>query len=370
VLLLAGTDARRAAAAPRLRALLERVSWPALVDELARQRLLPLLGGRIGAAFPAPPAFARAVDAETRAARAAGELGELLTLHAAAALEAAGVPAVPLKGPLLARALHGDAAMRASRDIDLLVEGGDLERGGDVLAALGWRPDPVAAPPVLHSRLVSDAGLPDVELHWRLHWYEAEFAAAALARAALGPSGIRRLRREDELAALLLFYARDGFAGLRHAIDAAAWWDANGAARDGVPVLDRVVAAHPALGRALTASAVVLDRLVGIPAAALVEAPGCLPWCSRRAVRLANPLMAGTPAQITAEVTLVDGLLAPGGGRRAFLRRRALPSEQQLPADLRGRPMAVARTAHVLRLLRRYALAIMRPRPGRRGDST
>jgi 8-oxo-dGTP pyrophosphatase MutT (NUDIX family) len=260
VLVAAGTRARRAAAAPRMRELLAGVSWPALLDELARQRLVPLLGGRILEAAPgAPEPFARAVAEETRAARAAGELGELITLRIAAALEAAGIANVPLKGPLLARALHGDTAMRSSRDIDLLVARADLGPSVDTLAPLGWHVDAGAAAPVLHVRLVSDAGLPDVEIHWRVHWYECAFAARALARAIPGPDGVRRLRPEDELVALVLYHARDGFAGLRHATDLTAWWDSDRDPALAQPLLGATIAAHPSLERALTASAIVLD---------------------------------------------------------------------------------------------------------------
>jgi hypothetical protein len=360
-LLAAGTRARRAATAPRLRALLEHVSWPALLDELARQRLAPLLGGRIlETAASAPDTFAAAVGRETREARTAGELGELMTLRVAAALESAGVANVPLKGPLQARALHGDAAMRSSRDIDVLVERDDLARSVDALAGLGWRIDPDAAPPVLHVRLVSDAGLPDVELHWRLHWYERDFAAGALGRAARGPDGVRRLRPRDELVALMLYHARDGLAGLRHATDVAAWWDAHpGGDR---PALGAVIAGDPVLERALTASALVLDPLVGTPRAALVGAPPRVPWAVRRAVALANPLMRGSAAQIVAEASVVDVLLAPPGRRRASLRRRALPSPQQLPSDPRDRPLAARRLEHLARLTARCALALVRPR--------
>jgi hypothetical protein len=359
-LLAAGARARRAATAPRLRALLGRVSWPELLDELARQRLVPLLGGRIlETAASAPAAFATAVERETRDARTAGELGELVTLRVAAALESAGVANVPLKGPLQARALHGDAAMRASRDIDVLVLRDDLARSVDALAGLGWRIDPYAAPPVLHVRLVSDAGLPDVELHWRLHWYERDFAADALGRAARGPDGVRRLRPGDELVALMLYHARDGLAGLRHAIDVAAWWDARGGGDR--PALGAAIAGHPVLERALTASALVLDPLLGIPSAALAGPRPRVPWTVRRAVGLANPLMRGSAAQIVAEASLVDVLLAPPGRRRASLRRRALPTPQQLPSDPRARSLATRRLEHLTRLTARGAFALVRP---------
>jgi hypothetical protein len=364
LMLAAGTLARRRATIGRARELLGQASWPAILEELSRQRLVPLLGGRIveAAGSRAPAAFRRAVETETLAARQAGAVLELVALRIAAALEGAGLPCVLLKGPVLARALHGDPAMRFSRDIDVLVARDGLGRAVDALAPLGWRPDAAAAAPVLHVRLVSEANVPDVEVHWRLHWYETEFAARALARAQPGPEWVRRMRKEDELAALLLYYARDGFAGLRYATDVAAWWDGHApAARR--PLLGGIVREHAALARALTASAVVVQRVVGVPAEALVPLPARLPWGLRRAAGLANPLMRGTPAQITAEATLVDGLLAPGGKRRAFLRRRALPTARQLPADLRDRPLTIARTAHVVRLVRRYTLALARPRP-------
>jgi hypothetical protein len=367
VLLLAGTRARRAATAPRARALLGAVDWDALLDALAVQGLVPLLGGRLLELADAPARFADAVRGETAAAGRAGALLELATLRVAAALEAASVPNVPLKEPLLTRALHGDPAVRVSRDIDVLVARGALHRAARALAPLGWRPQDDGGEPVLHLVLAHDEGLPEVELHWRVHWYEDALGGRVLARAAPAPDGVRRLAPLDELATLLLYHARDGLVGLRHPIDVAAWWDARGApAQDGAapadgPLLAPVVAAHPALAGALGASAAVLDRLVGVPAQRLVP-PAPETWAVRRAVALANPLMEGEPQQITAEIALVDGLLAPAGGRGAFLRRRALPSARELPERTAARPLAVARTEHVLRLARRCSLAVIRPR--------
>jgi hypothetical protein len=115
------------------------------------------------------------------------------------------------------------------------------------------------------------------------------------------------------------------------------------------------------LTRALTASAALLERLVGVPSGRLVECPPRLPWGPRRAIALANPLMRGSPEQITAEVSLVDGLLAHTGQRIAFFRRRALPRARDLPSSAARRPIAVARIEHTLRLLRRYALAFRPP---------
>src|SRR4051812_21942137 len=358
MLLLAGTRERRA------RAKVGKVDWAALLAGLEYQRLVPLLGGRVlAAAGKSPPSdFIHAVNAATVSARDAGGLLELTTLSIATALDAAGVANAPLKGPLLARALHGDPGMRYSRDIDVLVGRGDFGRAVDALAPLGWRRAPAqASDPVLHLALVHEAGLPDIELHWRVHWYEGEFGARALARAQPGPHGVRRLRPEDDLTALMLYQARDGFAGLRHPTDIAAWWDAHASA-DAAPLLDPIVREHPALTRALTASAVLLERMVGLPAARLIRLPTRLPWGAARAVSLANPLMRGSPEQITAEVSLVDGLLSPKGGRVAFLRRRALPDARELPET--AGPLAIARAEHALRVVGRYVGAVLRSRSG------
>ena len=361
VLLAAGTTARRRATAGRVEALQGQVAWGALLAELAAQRLVALLGGRLleMVGTRAPTAFADAVRAETEALRQAAALMELATLRVATTLEAAGIANVPLKGPLLARTLHGDPGMRFSGDIDVLVTHDNLRRAVAALEPLGWRLQDGAADPVLHLALTHGAGLPKVELHWRVHWYETEFGARALARARPGPDGVRRLHATDELAALLLYHARDGFAGLRHPTDAAAWWDAH-AASPGAAVLAPVAVEHPGLTRALSASAAVLDVLVGVPAARLVEADPA--WGARRAAGLANPLMHGTPQQITAEISLVDGLLTPAGQRAASLRRRVLVDPCQLPTRTARRPIALARVEHALRLTRRMLYAAVRPR--------
>jgi hypothetical protein len=370
VLLAAGTLSRRRALAARGRDLLDRVAWAALLAELSAQRLVPLLGGRILelAGSSAPAVFVDAVRAETAAAREAGALMELATLRIAAALEASGIANVPLKGPVLARALHGDPGMRFSRDIDVLVARADLWRAAAALEPLGWHLDPGAHEPVLHLALAHRSGLPDVELHWRVHWYEAEFAACALARAQPAADGVRRLRAEDELATLLLYHARDGFAGLRHPIDAATWWDAHGGDRRDA-LLAPIAREHPGLMRALSASAGVLDELVGVPAGGLVHVtarPACV---VRWAGALANPMMRGKPQQITAEISLVDGLLTPPGQRLSFVRRRVLLDRGELPPTVARRPIGIARAEHVLRVVRRLSLAFVRPRARLQGPA-
>src|SRR6201999_2782545 len=91
--------------------------------------------------------------------------------------------------------------------------------------------------------------LPPVELHWRIHWYERNFAVERLLPPASPASPDWCPEPVDELAALLLFYARDGFIDLRLATDLGAWWDVRGAGVE-VGALERLLDTYPALARA------------------------------------------------------------------------------------------------------------------------
>jgi hypothetical protein len=51
----------------------------------------------------------------------------------------AGIPLIPLKGPLLALELYGDSGIRHSRDIDIMVPLGDVSRAQAQIEGMGWR---------------------------------------------------------------------------------------------------------------------------------------------------------------------------------------------------------------------------------------
>src|SRR4051812_551010 len=281
-----GTAARRDRQAQRARRLLAAAEPERLPAELHRLGVLGL-GGRIvelaGAGAPAP--LVAEVRAFTEAARPHGVFQQMATLRILAGLEDAGVPAAPLKGPLLAERIYGDSGMRASSDIDVLVAPEDLEAAVDVAHALGYaRPGDrvdAAGRPLLHFTLRAAAAPAELELHWRVHWYEERFAARALARSRPSRTEGRRFAPADELAMLLLFYARDAFAGLRLAADVAAWWDRSGA--DVQPdALRALVAEEPALAPALATASAAASRLTGVPD---LVAPS---RANRLALRLAN----------------------------------------------------------------------------------
>lgn len=161
-----------------------------------------------------------------------------------------------------------------------------------------------------------------VELHWHVRWYESRFAPAALPCSRL-VDGVRHLEPIDQLAALLLFYARDGFARLRLAADIGAWWDRRGGAATPV-ALEHLAQTHPELAEAWRAALTAVAPVVGLPADAT---PSALRPRSRRGLvarRLGNWDLRGDTDQIKANVTLVDGLLAPRDGLGAFARRHVL----------------------------------------------
>lgn len=333
-----------------------------LLKLLAEQRLVALLGSRALAAAPdaLPSSFRDSVARAVAANRSRGLALDALTGHLVGKLEAAGIPVLALKGPLLARRLHGDEGMRATNDLDLLVERGALSAATEVLEGVGYRVERGlhVSDPELHLTLRAASGrLTRIDLHWRIHWYEDDFSRDLLARSAPGAGGVREPRPGDELAALLLFYARDGFAGLRLAADVAAFWDTRGEAIQ-FAAMAAIERDHPALAPALATAASAAERLVGLPAA---RAFGASPKPSR-VLRLADWTLSESTRQSRANVHLADILLAGRAGFPAALHRTFLtPARDHAEGPLR--PLATF--DHALRLARRFGLALWRRRNGR-----
>jgi Uncharacterised nucleotidyltransferase len=374
ILWSAGTAARRQATRPQAERLQTLVDWSRITELLRVRRLLPTLGPRILELTDgrSGEAFASAVEEAINAGRRQGALLGLIAERTRTALGNAGISSIALKGPLLGEALYGDPGRRPSGDIDLLVAQEQLYEAVTVVRDLGY-----AAPsdyvedhglPLLHFALVHQRDeLPPVELHWRIHWYEQRFAGERLLPPSPELARSWRAAPIDELAALLLFYARDGFIDLRLATDIGAWWDAFGTQlRSGE--LDETIDAYPELERALVVSAAVAEKIVGLPASRVTERGGALR--GRLAARLANPNPHSSPPQLYADMGLIDGMLAPPGGFGSFVRRQVIPPAAVLRERARQAQAQRASSAlgHGGRVLVRYALAMTRllPRPERR----
>jgi hypothetical protein len=374
-LLLSGTAARRRGQQHRIEALVKQVDLDLLWALLGRFGLVLLGFSRLIETVPdSVPGQLRSRFAElTAPASRRGLILEALALQFQADLEREGVAALPLKGPVLSRDLYGDPGLRSAVDLDLLVPSEQLDLAVRTIAARGFslQPDPFQTNglPLLHYLLTHDAGqLLPVELHWRIHWYETRFSRDMLDRSLDTPEG-RRARPDDELASLLLFYARDGYLGLRLAADIAAWWDRHGHEVT-PPVLDDMAADYPQLRDALRAAGRLLEDLVGIPRGALLSDSSPSSWRQRTALRLANWEGVGNPHQVRANVTFVDWLVAPRGGWLQFVRRALIPPQAKLEGmyglaeDARWRRLWW-RLVHGPKLVLRYLIALWRVRRGR-----
>jgi hypothetical protein len=374
ILLSAGTAGRRRALRELAGRLAAGVQWARLAETLHARKLLPTLGPRILelAQGRANAEFAAAVEQATATARRHGVLLQLATERMMSTLAVAGIRSSALKGPLLSEAIYGDPGRRLSRDIDLLVAPEQLGAAVGVVCGMGYDAptDHVleSGLPLLHFALAHVHGeLPPVELHWRVHWYERSFAVDRLLPPVGTPVKGWRPAPVDELVALLLFYARDGFIELRLAADLSAWWDARGAELE-PGALEELLGVHPALAPAVAAAARVAEQVVGLPAAQLIRETPKPGLRGRAAMRLANPNPHAGQAQLNADMGLIDGLLAPSGDFGAFLRRQVLlpPEVLDKQADSASRRRLKALLGHNglqlarLGIVGRYGLALAR----------
>jgi hypothetical protein len=372
ILISASTEARRLSLQDTAQRSMAQVDWPSLAERLRSRRLLSILGPRIAEMQDGPgdAGFSDAVERATDAGRLQGAFLQLVAQRVVAALAAEGIASAPLKGPMLSERLYGDPGRRVSTDIDLLISPSQLSRAVDVVRGLGYRPpsdhlEPDGLP-LLHFALVHERNeLPPVELHWRVHWYERNFAHERLLPADERPTAGWRADPAAELVALLLFYARDGFLGLRLATDLATWWDAFGG--ELMPErVDELLRAYPALGRVIPAAAQAAERVVGVPAAQIVTQMPKFSVRERMAIRLADPNPESSTSQIYADMGLIDGLLAPRGGLSAFMRRQVLLPREVVDERARGASKRRPRSSVIrgLGILGRYGLTttrLMRP---------
>lgn len=373
-LALVGTRCRREANHSTITELAARSDLYTLEALLRAQGVLSLVGQRLLELTDlVTDEFAAHVREHVRLVERQGVGQQMITLRLSAALTDAGVRTLPLKGPLLGERIHGELGVRVSADIDLLVAPSDLVAAIEVLSELGYRRAPRAQPPQLprsdlHECLRSTVDLPEVELHWRIHHYEQQFSQEMLRRATPGPDGCLRPEAADELIALLLFYARDGMAGLRLLGDLTAWWDRFG--RTLPPgKIHELVREHPVIVPAVASAAVAAQRLGGLPADELFE-PEILSRASDSAIRMSNWCLSGRRSHIAANLFMIDCLLTPREQRRALLTRHLWRDEAALYGEwletaLTRRGLTRARLLHLARVSARCLVALWQLRRGR-----
>jgi hypothetical protein len=241
-----------------------------------------------------PPALRETLSAAHRrnAMKELRRAAELRRIDAA--LGAAGIPSLVLKGPVLAATVYPDRASRTMTDLDFLLHERDLSRATAVLGEVGYRMPPQFAgaelaagdaPPLIHDQ----PGGPSIELHTMLDSLpdDREALAAMLPtarRVAVGHGlELRTLDRGEFFAHVVLHVSKHHrFEGeLRSLLDVALLlhaerdldWSALGAAWERRGILEWIVltvalahllldapvpaalAAHPASEEALALAA-------------------------------------------------------------------------------------------------------------------
>ena len=178
---------------------IQAVSWAAL----SRVQVIPV-----------PDTVKQELESRTRSCRILGVQRSLVLAEVLGEFNRAGIPAMPLKGPVLSFELYGDVGLRASDDVDLQVPAEDLRRAMDCLESAGWRPgfDFRAMTPRQwqsfqrndYEMLFTRAGC-SLELHWRNHWETPDATSARWARstAALWQGHSIRMMSGGDLALFL-----------------------------------------------------------------------------------------------------------------------------------------------------------------------
>ena len=202
------------------------LDWDRALRLAARDGLRPLLHRHLTRhASTAAPAVIETLRGYAQKNSAFGLLftGELLRLLAA--LDAAGVDAMPFKGPALAQQVYGHVALRQFCDLDILVRDADVWTASAVLEAHGFTAD---APIPEHRRAAClkqdyvrlfrrDGGRTIVELHWAVapRSFAVRFDGAAVwqraSSMALQGRTVRVPAHEDLLLMLCVHGSRHGW---------------------------------------------------------------------------------------------------------------------------------------------------------------
>ncbi|CAM3645312.1 nucleotidyltransferase family protein [Cohnella lubricantis] len=159
------------------RSLAAEINWDAFIRFVRHHRLSALAYKRLqsGAYSFVPPEVVRTLGRDYaantyRMLHLSGEMDRICRL-----LEARGIRSLQLKGPALAADLYGDVSLRSSRDLDILVPAGDLNRVNAVLLEHGYVTEDIHLNAINgrrwrqhHSAYYHTGRQVCIEIHWRL----------------------------------------------------------------------------------------------------------------------------------------------------------------------------------------------------------
>lgn len=280
------------------------------IQSLARHRVAPFLHRRLPASvvgrLPAP-VRARLEELATRNAhRALARAGELTRL--VQLLAGAGIPVTCVKGPLLARTLHGDYGARHAGDLDLLIDRAHAVQADAVLRATGFRrtqPDFELTPLQQQKYSIvrhefgyfsADNSL-RLEIMWRLvnheHFHRST-ASEMPEQVTVGGLTVAVLPAETAALHLLLHGADHGWFRLFWLLDIALLMQNN--RLDWAGLLARAEATK--LERVFWQGVLLAHELLGVPLPAALPTPPGHP-AIKRLVNDAYHHMELTPDQIT-----------------------------------------------------------------------
>jgi hypothetical protein len=218
------------------------VDWQAFVALVERHHLIPTvyrnLSSYAAGLVPAPVLAAlreRAEHNRQRVLQLLLELGRISEWFSQA-----GIPLCTLKGPVLAQRLFGDASLRTSTDLDLLVHPDRLAQADALLLEHGCQRVVPAIPLTPRQRQAyqqewyhSSYFLPEPHIHIELHWSIASpdlvsphTVAQMLSRAQPLPQFGNRLfalADEDLPVYLLVHGSKHNWVRLKWLLDFAAW---------------------------------------------------------------------------------------------------------------------------------------------------
>jgi Uncharacterised nucleotidyltransferase len=193
--------------------------WRALVTLAEVHGVLPLVHGALvenGAKIP--EFFLNAVrDSQAFTEILAAELERLLASFAQHRIEV-----IPLKGPVLAETLYGDATARPCTDLDLLVRTSDFIRAEQLLMDAGW----IASAPAdeYHRSFVRDSIL--MELHFgvaspRAFPFDLNATWSGARNGAFRGQPLKLMSETDHALYLLLHGLKHGYGKLLWILDSA-----------------------------------------------------------------------------------------------------------------------------------------------------
>jgi hypothetical protein len=150
-------------------------------------------------------------------------------------LESHGIPAIPYKGPVLAKAVYGDIALRRFSDLDILIHATDVPGAKAAVHELGYTPTLQLNEAEQAAHLASGSEWPFdgplgnnlLEIQWRVlpRFYAVEFSIDGFfhraLRVDLGGISVRTLAPEDLLLVLCVHTAKHVWSRLAWLCDIA-----------------------------------------------------------------------------------------------------------------------------------------------------